>query len=133
MLMVYVAGSSLERDRARGCIALVRSVRGMSIQLDWVADMDRATQHEVLLPLEIQERIATRCLRAACTADVVWFLSPTQPSRGAWAELGAALMSLSSPYIVVSGEHTSAFLAHPNIDQRFATDAEAFDHIRRLA
>jgi hypothetical protein len=131
MLTVYTAAASAERDRARAAMALVASTPGMCVALDWVSEMDRAKRHELDLPWEHQADIAARCLAAARQCDVLWFLVPEEPSRGAWVELGAA-MATGFVRIILSGRHTTAFLAHERIDRRYASDLLAFEAIKDL-
>jgi len=66
-------------------------------------------QHELELPWERQADIAARCLAAARKCDVLWFLVPEAPSRGAWVELGAE-----------------------RIDERYPDDLRAFERLRAL-
>lgn len=131
MLTVYTAAASAERDRARAAIQLVASTPGMCVALDWVREMDESQQHELELPWERQADIAARCLAAARKCDVLWFLVPELPSRGAWVELGAA-MATGFVRIIASGRHTTAFLAHDRIDERYPDDLRAFERLRAL-
>ena len=112
-LRVYVAGASrdLERTRAfiRGAIDAYAEL-GLEIVHDWALEAARsfaAGDCDATLGPNERLRRAKRCLDAVAQADVVIVLLPDGESRGAWIELGAALVlaRTGACRVVVSGDY----------------------------
>jgi hypothetical protein len=107
---VYVAGASTELERAERAMNFVRRL-GWEVAHDWVADVRRVREEggredDELTDAERRE-FAEADLYAVASADLLWLLSPTTASSGAWVEFGFFLARLDSsqdaPRLIVSG------------------------------
>lgn len=122
MTRVYVAASSREVERVRRCQALAAEW-GWELTLDWLtpmlANIDRGVR-DTDLPADEQHRHAEEDRMAIYAANLVWFLAPNAPTKGAWYELGWA-HGIGKP-VVVSGcaadPAPMLFLAHEDIVER---------------
>jgi len=125
---VYVAGSSLEMDRARRAVERLRAsgIEVTSTWIDVIANVGAANPTDA--SIEQRRGWSVVDLAEVSRADVLWFLvpAPTAPTRGAWVELGHAYAA--GKWLVCSGEHTrqSIFTA---LGAEFASDAEAVGFI----
>lgn len=102
-MKIYIAASSREVDRVRRAQEL--AVRwGWKLTLDWltpmeanrargVSDTDLTASHQAIIALED--------LAAIESSDLVWLLSPREPTIGAWWEASHA--SAKGIPVVVSG------------------------------
>jgi hypothetical protein len=128
MIRVYVAGSSLEMDRARRAVERLYEA-GCLVTSTWInviASVGSANPTDV--SHERRRSWSVVDLAEVTLADVLWFLVPptTVQTRGAWVELGHAYAS--GKQIVCSGDSTaqSIFTA---LGAEFATDDEAFSFV----
>ena len=125
---VYVAGSSLDMDRARRAVERLRAA-GIEVTCTWL-DVVSSVGAANLTDATAEQRRSWSVVDLAevARADVLWFLVPARhaPTRGAWVELGHAYAS--GKWIVCSGETTkqSIFTA---LGAEFASDAEAVGFI----
>ncbi len=103
-MMVYVAGSSAEIDRAKDIIGRLRRA-GLGISYDWTPDLRSARKagHSDDASLSEAQALgaAQSCLEGVFMCDVFLLLAPERPTRGAWVELGYALASQCQ--VVVAG------------------------------
>ena len=119
---LYVAGSSLELQRARAAMDAAQAA-GYSIALDWVSDIEACggvanEGHDD----DTRGVIAQTCLHAVRHADLLWLLAPVERSAGCWGELIYAFAS--GTRIIASGptkQTVFCALAEVELD----TDAEA--------
>lgn len=128
-LRIYIAASSREVERVRAAQAAV-AARGWTLTLDWLTPMlanIEAGRPDAALGDEEAAEYARADLAAIASADVLWLLAPTQPTKGAYVELGYALGTRRVP-VVVSGPRTSIFEA---LGACVTTDAEAPEMIVR--
>jgi len=108
-LKVYIAASSREVERVRAAQQAVAD-NGWTLTLDWLTpildnlaagrrDMDLSAQ-------EAYEHADADCA-AIRSAEVLWFLSPLEPTKGAWWELGYG--DAHGLLLVASGPASSIF------------------------
>lgn len=138
-MKVYIAASSREPERVRAAQDAVHA-RGWTITADWYTPIaERAERGLTDADLSDPEAagVAHDCLDALARAEVLWYLCPTQPTRGAYVELGVAL-AWGMP-IVCSGARTSIFEA-PGLRARedmpswlVATDEDALARLDAIA
>ncbi len=102
-LRVYVAGSSREIVRVRRVHTWLRE-HGHTVTHDWTREVEAAiasgVSEEAMGDIDALTHV-WRDLDAVRAADVLWLLSPQEPTRGAWVELGFAT-GIGKP-IVVTG------------------------------
>jgi nucleoside 2-deoxyribosyltransferase len=125
-LKVYVAGASAERHtRARPAIQALRAA-GVQVTHDWTFDpgfsAPRATR-------QMGRDAALRDLAGVGAADVLLFLSPRVPSRGAWVELGYALARGIDVVVAELCEDIFASL----VEGHYPTDGAAIEAIISIA
>lgn len=104
-LAVYIAGSSRELDRVRAAQRVLESV-GAKLTYNWVPDVERAIASgtpEPALARHIRRELASRDVEGVRSCDLLWWLAPSEPTRGAWLELGVAIERARRPIIIVSG------------------------------
>jgi hypothetical protein len=102
---VYIAASSRELERVRWAQRALASV-GAILTYDWVPYIDRAIASgipETRMPTSARREQAIRDTEGVRSCDLLWWLAPTEPTRGAWFELGIACERASRPIIIVSG------------------------------
>jgi hypothetical protein len=91
-MKIYVAASSREIDRAEAAMAYARG-RGHTIPFDWTVPV-RENIAAGLSDRDLDDVSARRQAREDRNgiedSDALLFLSPTQPTNGAWWELGFA-------------------------------------------
>lgn len=110
-LSVYIAASSREVERVQAAQRAVAE-RGWDLTLDWLSPMLEniaAGRLDSSLSDAEAAQYAVDDLMAIDSADVVWFLCPGQPTKGAYVELGYAL-GRGIP-VVCSGARSSIFEA----------------------
>lgn len=118
---IYVAAASREIELAERCMAELRS-HGWTVTVDWCAEMREAGPDHGL-PFWRQQHHAREDIAGVLRASTLWLLAPAPgvESRGAWVELGAALVG-GVGRIIVSGEQSLfTSLAH----ERYPTHEEA--------
>jgi hypothetical protein len=123
---VYVAGASAEVERAERIIQALRSA-GFIVTHDWtrsVREYRAKGYRDADLSDEACEEIAASDLDAVRRADVLLFLSPEQPTTGAWVELGAA-SNYGDKTILVSGASARRYLFTRIADWIFDDDEAA--------
>ena len=137
-LRLYVAGASRDLGRTR---AFVRQAidayaeLGLEVVHDWTVEAERSFQagdcDATLGPVE-RHRRAKHCLDAVARADVFVVLLPDGESRGAWIELGAALMLARTRAcrVVVSGDYRGTLFTEL-ADAICEDDAEAMKWLER--
>lgn len=103
---VYVCGASQQIERAEKMIERLRLIPGVSVPLDWPAEMRAEARADTEIDARRLRGIFLRELAMASGVHVLLFLHPDQNTTTVvgWAELGSALMgtALSSPTIVCS-------------------------------
>lgn len=125
-MKVYVAGASAERlTRARPAILALRA-GGVRVTHDWTFDpgfeAPRVTRR-------MGVDAALRDLAGVATADVLLFLSPRLPTRGAWVELGYALARGLDVVVAEPCEDIFASL----VEGHYPTDGAAISAIISIA
>lgn len=107
MIKVYVAGSSRNLERPRRFIARVLANEAMQLTHNWVPDIDAARSvgaPDDEICDERRAHFARTDLHGIDAADVVVFLMESGTSgHGSWVELGYALASAHTKWIIVSG------------------------------
>lgn len=123
MIAVYVAASALEIDRARHAVAMLEAA-GLRVVSTWIDTIAAAGGVSNPRDASVGQRRAWSVADFAelQRADVLWFLAPAQPTRGAWAELGCAYAWGKS--IVCSGDTTQSIFCA--LGEECASDGEAF-------
>ena len=125
-LKVYVAGSSAEVERAERVIASLRAM-GHVVTFDWTRSV-REYRSQGYRDADLDDdrcaMIASEDLDAVRRADALLFLSPEEPTTGAWVELGCAL-NLANMAILVSGKTARNFLFTRLADYIFDDDEAA--------
>lgn len=117
---VYVCGGSAERFEIRNMLRRLQE-EGIAIAHDWTVceGYDR--------PSTLAERRswAREDLEGVRMADLVWLMAPHNPSEGAFAEFGAAVILRKR--VFVSGPHALRdSRVFSLMGEYFATHAEAF-------
>lgn len=130
-LRVYIAASAREVERVRAAQAVVEA-RGWTLTLDWLSPLlERLGRGAMDRDLSDEEAAvyASGDLQAISTADVVWYLTPREPTRGAYVELGYAIGC--EVFVLASGaaERSTLFEA---LVARVPSDDEAPDFIARV-
>jgi hypothetical protein len=88
-MKIYVAASSREIDRAEAAMAYDRG-RGHTIGFDWTVDMRKNAVPDRDLDAVSARKYALKDMDGIAASDALLFLSPVQPTKGAWWELGFA-------------------------------------------
>ena len=129
-IRVYVAGASNELSRARAAMEAINDTPGCQVAHDWVSIVERSTCAERDIPRPAAAELAGADLSAVVRCDLLWLLAPIVATKGAWAELGAAVVT--GRHMVVSGDcRQSIFCACAHFE--FTTDADALSYIRGVA
>lgn len=141
-LRVYVAGASKEIDRCRAAMDYVRELGGV-IACDWIAEIERVGSANEGLTQEQRRESAEADLCGIMGADVFWLLVPENDSKGAWVELGAALVSreiwrandaVEHPtVIIVSGPGSKRSIFAALADLETPSDITAMRRVAELA
>ncbi len=129
MIAVYVAASALELDRAARAIAMLEAA-GIRVVSTWIQSIAAAGGVSNPRDVSAAQRRAWSVadFDELMVADVLWFLAPSTPTRGAWAELGCAYAL--SKRIVCSGDTgQSIFCA---LGEEYADDGAALTAIVTL-
>jgi hypothetical protein len=99
---VYVAASALEIDRAKWATAALE-MAGLRVVSTWIGTVEAVGVSNPRDASAEQRRTwSVADLGELQAADVVWFLAPARPTRGAWVELGVA--SALGKHLVCSGD-----------------------------
>lgn len=137
-MKVYVIGSSKEMERAKTYIRLVELHPHMTLAKDWTASFDKAAidgfSHDSQMPLERRQHEATEDLGAVLSCDVLWMLTPTTPSSGAWSEWGEGLafrhvkrtLGVAGMRLICSGPGHENYIKCSLADRIFETDEAAW-------
>lgn len=145
--MIYVAASSKEIDRAETMIRKLRE-NGISVSSTWPEQIRAVGDANPIDATRSQRaRWSLICLTEVYKSDVLWLLYPTQPTAGAWVELGFALCcafggdpeELSKPYsdrrvlggpkrVITSGISSQRSI-FPAIGVEYETDQIALDRL----
>lgn len=134
-MRAYVAASSREIPRARAAMDALRAA-GVRITHDWIPSVEAAFAAGITEAKADDARAyeaASADMRGVVTADVLVFLAPTDTSKMAWSELGAAL-ALGIPCVVA---HDDEERRKQSIVTRLAgvhcADADIVDAVRAIA
>jgi hypothetical protein len=105
--------------------------RGWDIAQDWLADIEREGAANPTDD-QVRRRCASADRDAVMSAHVFWFLAPTEPTRGAWVELGIAILARTEEYrrfgrsdrlIVASGQCVQSIFCSL-ADREFSDDSD---------
>lgn len=128
-MIVYIAGSSKELDRARKYMRAVRESDGLELALDWTVEIEANRSANVGLGFGTRRAAAGADLEAIKFADVVWLLVPKTRTSGAWVEMGFTLANRIA--LICSGKTTQSIFCSL-ADHEFQTDHRALTHLRQL-
>lgn len=144
-MIIYVAASSKEIDRAERIIARLRE-RGHTIPFDWPAHI-RANPGGANQGTDEQlEEAAELCLRGALDAELVWVANPPvdKTTAGAWGEMLAAIVAarigrghllINRPRVIISAPDAPkqfCIFQHLKGVTRLDNDEQAFTYIQQL-
>jgi len=131
---IYVAGGTCDVELISGYIAQLKK-DGWTISHDWTEQVlrdRRLGRGAKTLPPEAKAILAESDMDGVKDAAYFWLIAPPeQRAWGAGVELGAAIMG--GKRITVSGEHSSIFCDHPQVNRMRTHDeaASMFHHIAR--
>lgn len=128
---IYIAGAFVEREYVSKMMRAVEAL-GYHLTLDWTASAESvAGMSDRDLPRETARRFADGDLNALTSSDIVWLIVPSGSyGKGAWVELGAALMSPRCQVIASGDIRTSIFVEL--VDRQFATHEEALHWLEEV-
>lgn len=128
---VYLAGSSMDMDRARKWHARLTEA-GVWVTSTWIESITRVGQANPRdASAQDRRRWASGCFAEVGRSTVFWSLIPDgdRPTRGKWAELGYAY-GIALP-IVCSGDTKSSVMCALGFE--YLSDEDAFKHVVALA
>lgn len=138
---VYVAGAYSDRARVKHAMARVDSNTRLALELthNWVSVIDDVVggdqSLEADLSPEVRKAVGDADLERALSADVFWFLVPTNGGRGCWFEAGAVCRACAMwpdrPVTIASGIAVGVSVFTEQFDFKFASDDEAFEFITK--
>jgi nucleoside 2-deoxyribosyltransferase len=130
-LKVYVAGSTMEMDRARFAMKSLKDI-GIEVTSTWVDVVTGVGDPNPRAASAIDRfKWSEADLVEVKNANLIWFLvpGPNAPTRGAWLEVGYA-HALGKPGVASGDTKSSIFLA---LFDEFTTDSEARVFIAKIA
>lgn len=130
---VYLAGSSLDMDRARKWHGRLTEA-GVWVCSTWIENISRVGQPNPRdASAQDRRKWATGCLNEVSKAAVMWSLVPDgdRPlhTKGKWAELGYAY-GIAIPIVCSGDTKSSIFCA---LGYEYASDEDAFAHVVAIA
>lgn len=133
MSIVYVVASSMEPDRARWAMDLIRNTDGLELAMDWLACIEEEGTSNGM-GHEKDLHYSNLDCEALSASDYVWVLVPTTLTKGAYIEMGYAINDARRRecVLIVSGpERDSIFYAQATVSYR--SDNEAALYFRHIA
>ena len=124
---VYLAGSSMDMDRAREWYGRLIQA-GVTVTSTWIENITRVGQANPRDASDAQRRgSAIGCMIEISAARAIWFLVPAsdRPTRGGWSELTAAWGF--GKHIVCSGDTKQSIMCA--LGDEFESDEDAFRHV----
>ena len=103
-IRVFVSGASDEMERASRFIDALNAHPHCEA-LDWPANIRAVGSANRGVPGREARRSAARSFEFARDCDVMLFLVPAVPTRGAWVELGVALLSGKACVAIAGRKH----------------------------
>lgn len=108
---IYVAAASREHARATTAADAVRECGGFVCSTWLQTAPEKWAGKDDRYDVDVQRQCAESDLADLRSADVLWLLWPTQPTVGAYVELGYALAHGTRVVVSGAGCHSSIFTA----------------------
>lgn len=137
-MIVYVAASSSERERARWALAAVKDAPGLVLSHDWLEHIEAVGSANRGISPQDARRYAEAAVQNVLRASLLWLLVPTEPTFGAGVELGIAALAVRAQiraprFVIASGGRRDVSIFVGLAPRYFRTEAHALAHIMEVA